>query len=181
MLQNLLKERFRLTVHTEKVEMVAYELVIAKSGPKLKESKVAAEMPLPATAPGPSAAFSINKDGCPVVPEGGPPMMAFGDCFVVRQRAQPIDWLIGLLSSNSDRPIVDATGLKGSYDFAFYYRSEKRAQPAASEGTGEPQEFREGPGLFTAVEEQLGLKLQARKSPLDRIVVDHMEKHPLGN
>lgn len=181
MLQHLLKERFKLMVHREKTAMAVYELVMAKNGPKFKESNRAAETPLPSTPSNPSVSFSINKDGCPEISEGGPPMMAFGDCFVVRQRRQPIDWLVSLLSTNADRPILDATGLKGSYDFAFYYRSEKRARSTSTEAPNDSADLQNGPGLFKAVEEQLGLRLQARRSLVDRIVIDRMERRPTAN
>jgi uncharacterized protein (TIGR03435 family) len=91
-----------------------------------------------------------------------------------------IGTLILLLGLFTSMPIVDMTELKGTYDVKLEWspRSQKASQPgdapAAAEGA-------EGPNLFDALQEQLGLKADMRKGPLDVIVVDHAEKTPLAN
>jgi uncharacterized protein (TIGR03435 family) len=190
MLQSLLRQRFKLAIHLVKVEVGVYELAIAKDGPKFKESEIlsvsgqsAASSQIRNT---PAGDIPINKDGCAVLSAGGPTTMAYGDCIVHRVMNQPIDWLIGLLSVSMDRPITDGTGLKGKYDFIFSYRLEKRSQTAApppADGISSASEpdLSKGPTLLVALREQLGLRLDARKSLLEGVVVDHMEKVPTEN
>jgi uncharacterized protein (TIGR03435 family) len=81
----------------------------------------------------------------------------------------PLQMLVRQLSGigGLDRPVVDQTGLKGRYDFVF-----KTAFDRASGATTGPS----GESIFTAVEEQLGLKLEARKEPIEILVIDHVER-----
>ena len=79
----------------------------------------------------------------------------------------PMTTVTQILSQVVHRPIVDKTGLTGRYDFTLHYSPER----------GEPNGF---PSLFTALPEQLGLKLESQKGPVDFIVVDHAEK-PTAN
>jgi uncharacterized protein (TIGR03435 family) len=109
------------------------------------------------------------------VPEGFSPMppgMAGMMTDGVRTRSQwlrtPLDRFAAVLSHFAGRPVVDATGLTGRYDLALYWVSD--AQPDAG-----------GPDLFTALQEQLGLKLQPKKVVVTVLVVDRMEKRPTEN
>jgi uncharacterized protein (TIGR03435 family) len=85
--------------------------------------------------------------------------------------------LVVLLTRFTDQPILDETGLKGEYDVDLQWTPESAsAMPSA-----EPQNPAAAPSLFAALREQLGLKLEARKGPLDVVVVDRVERVPLGN
>jgi uncharacterized protein (TIGR03435 family) len=142
MLQNLLADRFKLTLHHEnKVEPV-YKLAAAKSGPKLHESTTPDEEP--------TAAFG---------PEG----------FVFRNTEMPR--FCGILSIYVDRPVIDMTGLGGSYDFTLKFES---TQTGAEAKFALRDWFTSS--LFTDIQKQLGLQLVADKAPVDYLVVDHVEK-----
>jgi uncharacterized protein (TIGR03435 family) len=141
MLQGLLKERFRMTLHTEQREMTHYELVVGKNGPKLKESTVNA---LDATG-------AARLDG-------------------IKSNRMTMNKLAMLLSRMTRMPVLDKTGLTGYYQLDLKYANER-----------EPVENQEGPSVFTAVQQQLGLKLESRKGPVEVLVVDHAEKVPIEN
>jgi uncharacterized protein (TIGR03435 family) len=143
MLQGLLKERFRMTLHMEQRDMAHYELVIGKNGPKLKESTV---------GPG-EASGAARLDG-------------------IRSNRMQMNKLAMLLSRMTRMPVLDKTGLTGFYQFDLKY---------ADEVSREPAENPLGPSIFTAVQEQLGLKLESRKGPVEVLVVDHAEKVPAEN
>jgi uncharacterized protein (TIGR03435 family) len=83
------------------------------------------------------------------------------------------------LSRVADRPVVDATGVAGAFDFELKWTPDSsRAKPAENSGA---QLADLPPSLFTAIEEQLGLKLEPRKAPVEILIVDHAEKVPTEN
>jgi uncharacterized protein (TIGR03435 family) len=173
MLQNLLAERFKLTFHREKKEVQAYDLVVAKNGPKLKES--------PTTQPSsdddpekPVSASTANRDenGFPILPPGRQPMMMAikGGYAVQRFGDESMENFAEALAGQLRHPVSDATGLKGKYDFTLNWIMGGALSP---ENTG--------PTLFTALQQQLGLRLESKKGTVDVLVVDHIEKSPTEN
>jgi len=189
MLQSLLAERFRLTLHHEQKEMPIYELVAGKNGPKLKESvqaparKDGGPEPAPPLSSGPPE-DTLGKDGYPVLPA----VLSAGTLRVSsmsgRTRLQAtqvsMEQLAGGLSM--DRPVKDATGLKGKYDFSLtWVRSNMRSVQVSGDTVVVPPDDDSGPTIFTAIQEQLGLKLEPKKGPADILVVDHVERLPAGN
>jgi uncharacterized protein (TIGR03435 family) len=166
MLQAILADRFKLTIHNGSKEHSSYSLVIAKSGPKLKEGK-----------PG-----DTYDDG--IKGTGGRGLG--GDMMIMRKgliRAQGIlmETLAQALTRQLDRPVVDKTGLTGRYDFTLQWAVEQnQAQPPrgdASDGSAPPlSPDASGPSLFTALQEQLGLKLEGGRDPIQFIFIDHIEK-----
>ena len=95
-----------------------------------------------------------------------------------------MEWFAGMLAGQLGRPVVDATGLTGKYDFALYwaYGDGSAGRASASDSTPlagavDP----DGPTIFEAVQSQLGLKLEQKKGPVDIVVVDHAEKIPTEN
>jgi uncharacterized protein (TIGR03435 family) len=88
--------------------------------------------------------------------------------------------LVEALSRQLDLPVIDMTGLKGTFDFTLEWAPD-RGPSAEPRGAPAPTEAAAGPSIFTAVQEQLGLKLEARKAPVEILVVDHAEKTPTGN
>jgi uncharacterized protein (TIGR03435 family) len=172
MLQNLLAERFKLVVHGETKEFPVYELVVAKGGPKFKES---AALPSSATVPGPGE-FNRRTDGTAALPPGRPGLInsfvnkPTGMIARLEARQQPIERLAEMLynPTNAGRPVLDKTGLTGKYDFTLEYD--------VMRGADNP-----GLSILDAVQEQLGLKLVPAKAPFDVIVVDHAEKVPSEN
>jgi len=197
MQQNLLAERFKLKIHREKKEMQVYELVVAKNGPKLKDA--APEPAAPEDAPPPPPAFppgppKLDKDGFPEMPAGarGPVMFMMPGRARMKANGATIDQLIGLLSGQMGKPVVDGTGLKGKYDIALAWAPEGMIGPMGRggpmpppfEGGGPPPpapDGESGPTLIGALQEQLGLRLEQKKGLVDIVVIDHMEKVPTEN
>ena len=152
MMQDMLVERFQLKMHHEQKEMGMYDLVVAKGGPKLKEAD--------AVAPGGGTAV----DGKPL-PKG---MMQVRNGQLTGEGI-PIGNLAMFVAQMLHKQVVDKTGLKGNYDMVLKWQPEE--QPAEShDATGGEQ----APSIFTAVQEQLGLKLEPTKGWVDTIVVDHI-------
>ncbi|MDP9049465.1 MAG: TIGR03435 family protein [Acidobacteriota bacterium] len=152
MLQSLLADRFKLVVHTETKDAPIYELTLAKSGPKFHE-----------TTPGDTFASGVKGlDGQTHI--GYPMMTALGQ---LTGQATPIGSIIDFLTQTLHRPIVDKTGLTGKYDIALQWTPDNT--PADSPTAG-------GPSIFTAIQEQLGLKLESTKGPVETLVIDHIEK-----
>ncbi len=152
MLQALLAERLKLMLHHEQRELSYLALVAAKNGAKLKEAK----------ADAPSA--------------GGP--MVLGH---IASPAMSMTTLALLLSRFERQTVLDRTGLDGSYEVELKW-DWRRDRPAPPIDAGSvPQQIEGGPSIFTALAEQLGLKLEPRKGLLDVLVVDSAEKIPEEN
>jgi bla regulator protein blaR1 len=179
MLLPLLEERFGLKYHHEARELPMYALVVAKSGPKLKLST--APIPPPPGAPGAPGA----PDGPQV--SGGPPRDPAGNRGMMRMSPGGIEangggmqFLAHALSAIVGRSVVDKTGLTGIYDFSLNWTPDQGSMPMPGPGAGGPPRGDapvdpNGPSLFTALEEQLGLKLESQKGTVDVIVIDHID------
>jgi uncharacterized protein (TIGR03435 family) len=154
MLQRLLADRFRLSFHREAKEMHVYALTVAKGGARLKESTVA-----------PDAA-----------PEGPPPLI-----FVVYPQAVKLparyatmaEFAAVLQRSALESPVVDRTGLAGRYDFDLEFTPDETVFGGAL-GNGNSDSTK--PGLIAAMQQQLGLKLEATKGPVEALVIDRVER-----
>jgi bla regulator protein BlaR1 len=156
----LLVERFNLKYHHETKELPVYELVIAKGGSKLTESK-----PEDAPAPATSAPHRM--------------MMRMGGGSI-EAKAATISNLIQTLAPMAGRTIIDKTGLTGSYDYTLKWTPDLGSSPMPPGPDGGPPRGDSapdaaGPSLFTALQEQLGLKLESQKGPVDVIVIDHID------
>jgi uncharacterized protein (TIGR03435 family) len=169
MLQVLLADRFKLTIHRETKALPAYSLVIAKNGPKLKEAKSGDTYPNGFVTPaGRGAAGGMMQSAS-----------AAGYNFVAQ--GIPFSTLVTWLSVQLRRPVLDKTGLTGNYDVTLNYSPDFNQLRAPSEGTSlPPAPDATFPPLLTAVQEQLGLKLESGKGAGETIVIDHVEK-PSGN
>jgi len=149
MLLPLLAERFNLKYHHETRELPVYSLMIAKGGSKLKDAPVqGAEERSGIRMSGPGDFEGMNA-GMNVL------------CHVLS--GQP----------ELSHTIVDKTGLTGKYNFTLQW-TPAEVGPAGSNGAPSPSDSNK-PSLFTALQEQLGLKLEVQKSPIDVIVIDHIE------
>jgi uncharacterized protein (TIGR03435 family) len=155
MVQKLLTERFALKLHEEKREMAAYALTVGKDGSKLTKSADASGL----------AGFSMGPLG--VMHAGSATM---GDLAHILQN--------GIL----DRPVLDETGLSGKWDFTLKWT------PDETQFAGMPvrvpaapaDDANAAPPLFTAIQEELGLKLEAQKADVPVLVIDHVD-HPSPN
>jgi uncharacterized protein (TIGR03435 family) len=205
MLQALLAERFKLTVHRESKQDAVYALVVGKSGPKLKESAPDADAP---AGGAPIAGYDANPqvrvsgrgENTQVSISGGQigtAHMSVGPSGTMHLEAPKITMaaLADTLSRFFDRPVVDLTELKGNYQVAMDLSMEDLRNAARNfgvmapgvgggrAGVGQPVDAASDPGglsIFAAVQ-QLGLKLEPRKTPIDLIVIDHLEKSPTEN
>jgi uncharacterized protein (TIGR03435 family) len=166
MVRSLLMDRFHLNVSYATKELPVYELVVAKDGPKLQESKPGDTSPGAWKGPG--------RSGHASTPVG-----------VTRwtDRGLSMPRFAAQLSRQLDRTVVDRTGLKAKYTFTLEF-ADDRTQPAmlrASEdgdlraSNGPPPES-SGPSIFTALQEQLGLKLVPARGPVEVLVIDHIER-----
>jgi uncharacterized protein (TIGR03435 family) len=199
MIQNLLAERFKLKIHKDSKEMSIYGLLVGKNGIKMQESPKAAP-PDPNTSPdgprpdaGPAGGRmgppQRDKDGFPVLRGGRGNLISMGAGGKLQMVGGRVSMaqLCNTLSMQLGRPVVDMTGLKGEYDYKLEFSAEglamMKGMPAPPPGVGPaPSEGSEsGPNLITAVQEQLGLRLESRKGPVDHIVVDSAEKTPTEN
>ncbi len=164
MLRQLLADRFKLVVHHETKEFPLYELVVAKRGPKIDESK-------------PQEIEHTGLDGralCLRVRPSKPGGAAFQGCSM-KDLASMLTQIPAV-----GRAVVDNTGLTARYTFELYWRRSENPStsissasvPSASISIAPDMSL---PSIFTALKEQLGLELKPTKGPLDTIVIDHVE------
>ncbi len=195
MLQNLLKERFQMALHHVTKEFPGYALVVARSGSKLKSSAgdpSASERATPA-ANG-SISMEPTKDGFPPLLPGRNMGGTFKDGLVRdRFRDYPLSDLVQLLSRGLQRHVVDKTGMAGKYDFTLEFESNGVLTPgfimplapgqpvAISKDLADASQVDDVPIISSAMEKQLGLKLEATKIAVDTLVIDHVEKTPTEN
>ena len=210
MLQTLLAERFKLEFHRETKEHSAYALTVAKSGLKMKEAppdpdpKKAEPAPPgaePTPPPGndnPQIKMTGSGDTRTVTVGGGEAgnmkMTVSPTGMHMEAEKMPMEGLIELLSKMTDRPVVDMTELKGKYQVALdlsmadlmaMARAAGAPVPAAAPGGDSkgPADAASDPStgsVFTTVQ-QLGLKLESKKLPVEILVIDKLEKTPTEN
>ena len=152
MLRKLLSDRFNLTFHREQKEFSIYALTVAKNGSKLKEG----------TEP----------------PEGPPPLI-----FVVSPQSLHLPGRNATMAELAsvfqraalDRPVTDKTGLSGRYDFDLEFTPDETQFGGAFAKRANTDDSAK-PGLFAAMQEQLGLRLEATRGPVEALVVDHVER-----
>jgi len=173
-LQSLLEDRFQLKIHRETKDFPIYELSIAKGGSKMKlsEDQTPYKPPERGAPPPP-----------PMQPGGTMPRFSFrtgrGSMEAV---AMDIANIVQSFSSQLGRTVVDKTGLKGLYDLKLQWTPDAPVQggPGGLAGPGGPEAAPpidpNGPSIFTAIQEQLGLKLDSTKGPVDVLVVDSVQK-----
>ena len=104
----------------------------------------------------------------------------------MRVRQETVEQMAARLWNYVDRPVKDATGLKRKYDYTLYWAIDRGAVPLSppdpnGAASTSPADADNGPTIFTAIQAQLGLKLQPKKGPVEILVVDHAEKVPTEN
>ena len=179
MLQALLADRFQLQIHHETKELPIYALVLAnkegKLGPQLIESKEGSCTP-----------FDPSKGPPPPPDPAKPPALGCGGMMMGPDRVNavgvPVSQLAPVLSRMLGRTVVDKTGLTAKYDIQAQWAPDQSlllnlGPPGGlSPGLPAPQFDPNGPSLFTALQEQLGLKLESQKGPVDILVIDRVER-----
>lgn len=179
MIRALLEERFKLKVHREPREVPIYSLVLARPdgrlGNGLTVSTVDCEALVAARRSG-GAPPDVPKPG--ERPQCGA-RVGFGE---LTAGGQPLQELVSLLSATVGRSVVDRTGLTGRYDIALRWTPDRVLQRAAGTASSEPIRVNgveidpNGPSIFTAVQEQLGLKLESERGTVEALVIDHIER-----
>jgi uncharacterized protein (TIGR03435 family) len=153
MLRSLLGDRFKLQVHWETREVPVYSLTVGKNGPKLRHSDTPEDdvprVRTPASAGGTETPSGISYS---------------------HESMADFAWALSRMRWIGDRQVVDNTGLEGNYDFTLSF-DRNPVPPTATDGPP-----RLGPDIFSAVQEQLGLKLESGRAPVQFLVVDHAEK-----
>ena len=157
MLQSLLADRFQLSTHTERRPLPVYRLRLARGdgrlGPALHPSTV--ECLRAGARPGPAATTTPQR--CGPQPAGPGKLVFVGS---------PLGQLAGILALSLGRNVVDATGLNGRFNLELSYTPEAQRDTANNEG----------PSIFTALEEQLGLKLDPGTEERDVLIIDRVER-----
>jgi len=196
MLQTLLRDRFKLTVHREQKEHAVYALLVSKGGPKVKEASPLASRSSDA---GKARGMEINDGAKSIFLTGealGPvhvsPLPGGGGMRLEALKAS-MAAVADMLSRIVDRPVVDMTGLKGEYEVALDLTPENMRAMMTASGFAMPGPGGHGPEggtdssltgagatIFQSVQE-LGLRLEARKAPMEMLVIDHAEKSPTEN
>jgi len=156
MFQKLMADRFKLTFHHDKKELAVYALTVGKNGPKLTKNESGGALPGLFFRPAPGGIMLPGMNA------------TMGDFVGVMQAAV------------LDRPVLDQTGLAGRFDFTLTWAPDDSQfsghPPRAPQGDNGAQTDNPPPSLFTAIQEQLGLKLEPTKAPADVMVIDHVEK-----
>jgi uncharacterized protein (TIGR03435 family) len=174
MLKSLLVERFRLAAHNDTRDLPVYALVLArkdrKLGPQLRVSKVDCD------AVAQQALSTGNGEPPPVAPGERPPCsIRFGGMGQMSARSKPIAQLLPFFSQVTQRTVVDRTGLTGGFDADLSWTPDPTS-PLLGTAPPDAAPFDpNGPSIFTAVQEQLGLKLEPAKAPLPALVIDRIE------
>lgn len=163
-LRSLLEDRFKLKMHHETRELDIYALVMAKPGggpgPGLK----------PTTQDCAAAVAAAQRPGAPPFGAPGSPFCGIsGSPGRIRFGGLPASSFATALAGPAGRMIVDRTGMTGSWDFELTFAPENRGPDA-------PPPDPNAPSFFTAIQEQLGLKLESTKGPVDVLVIDSVEK-----
>jgi uncharacterized protein (TIGR03435 family) len=192
LLANLLKDRFQMAMHLETREQAIYHLVLARAdrrlGPDIKPSSTECQATIAERiAAMQSASGRGGPPPLPALPGPNDPL----PCGFVRSPPGLVaasgrnisEFARGMLSDLMGRPVIDKTGLAGLYDFTLKYASElgRTAGPLGllAPGTLAPVNDPDAPSLGVALQEQLGLKLESARGPVEVVVIDRLEKPAL--
>jgi len=164
--RKVLAQRFKFACHFVDVEVPVYNLVIAKGGLKMKEAK-----------PGEISPWKFHEPGDPSTPYSGPGMTMRntpnGWITVFQRLDMPSFAKSDVFVYTVDRPVIDKTGLTGVYNFELDFSYQQLSAAPTPEGVAsEPT----GPDIFTAIQKQLGLKLEAARGRVSHLIVDHVER-----
>jgi uncharacterized protein (TIGR03435 family) len=167
--QHLLADHFSLVVHRDTQQLPVFALVLARSdgtlGPQLKRSPVDC------------AALKAEAAKTGVIPPDAPRLCNVqGRAGSIRMGGSPLSEFMPILAERLQRTVVDRTGLTGPWDLTLTYTPEpSQIAPGAFAPGDQPAFDPNGPSIFTAVQEQLGLKLEATRAPVEVLVIDRAE------
>jgi uncharacterized protein (TIGR03435 family) len=183
MIQSLLADRFKLVLHRDTKEFPVYALVVAKNGPKLKESAPDSGAE---TSPGAKGTVDVTVTGGRgggVINLGNGSFISYGRDRLEAKKVT-LSALAGGVERLLDRPVVEMTGIGGTYDFSLEYSwDEVRTLVRASSGGARdlPNNPADpGQSIFASLA-AVGLKLEPRKAPMEVLVIDRIERTPTEN
>jgi uncharacterized protein (TIGR03435 family) len=161
MFQGVLADRFKLALHRETKELPVYTLVVAKNGPKI---------------------HAVDEGDCPEVPTQQNPCRSLRNTKFGQLTGEkaPMAAITLMLAVYTGRTVLDKTGLKGSFSFTLDWT--RYLEPPPSRGGDQPlpagafDPASVEPAISTALQEQLGLKLESGKGPVEILVIDHVER-----
>lgn len=156
MIRNLLADRFQLTFHREQKQFPIYTLTVAKGGPRLRESTVSPD----------------------ATPEGPPPLVFVLSPEGVRlpgRYATIAEMAAVMLRSLFDRPVVDKTGLTGRFDFDLEWTPDETQFNGNAVRVPDAADSAK-PDLFAAIQQQLGLRLESTRGPIEALFIDRIER-----
>jgi bla regulator protein blaR1 len=168
MMQAVLEDRFKLKIHRETRQGPVYELAVGKGSPKLKPLQEGRCKPVAAGNPLPQLVSDQRYCRNMVDPRGS-----------VEMEGGTLSALAGLLGMTLDRPVIDKTGIANQFEIHLVFSPDNSATPpAATADPGVPAAVKDSdaPGIFQAIQEQLGLKLVPARGPVDVLVIDHIER-----
>jgi len=169
MLQRLLEDRFKLRAHVENRDLAVYELTVVPHGPKVKAIETPAE---------PVSILSAPVEAGRDMPPPGQLRVTIGDLMASQM---PFEGFVRFLSNTVERPVIDRTGLRGVFDIKLRWSpAQGERGPFGPATAAAADAYPDRPSLFTAVQEQLGLKLERAKGPVDVLVIDSVA-HPTEN
>jgi uncharacterized protein (TIGR03435 family) len=179
MLQSLLAERFNLAAHPDTRALPIYALVLARAdgklGPGLRPSTIDCEA-MRGAGRGPGGGAGRGPGGPPAFGERPACGMMMGPGTLM-SGGTPVSQLVGPLSITARRVVVDRTGLMGNFDIDLKWTPDQMPSGPPPPGAPPlPAIDPNGPSIFTALQEQLGLKLESQTGPVDVLVIDHVER-----
>ena len=177
MILPLLEERFNLKYHHETRELPMYALVVAKSGLKMKAS-APDDPPKTDSPPKPDGPPKMEDSDAKDKPRMGRHSLMMNGRGHLESTGTTTEMLSHVLAQQLGRTVVNKTGLTGNYDFTLQWTPDDVGTPMggdAGPGKGDISPDAGGPTLLTALEEQLGLKLESQKGMVDVIVIDHID------
>ena len=179
MLQDLLEERFKLRTHRETREMPIYALTLARSDRKLGAGLRPSTTDCAAMRGRGRGGVGVGPGAPPQgpLPAGQRPLcgMRMAPNQVIASGV-PLAQLTQVLSQLTQRVVIDRTGLEGNFDIDLTFTPDRMPQGPPPPGVQIPSFDPNGPSLFTAVQEQLGLKLESERAPIEVLVIDHVER-----
>jgi uncharacterized protein (TIGR03435 family) len=166
MMQALLEDRFKLRIHRQTTTIPVYALVQSGRGPKLRPFQEGSCIPVDQSRfpPPPATEKSCHARG-----------HREGTMQIVDAQAMTVSEFSKIfLNGVLDRPVIDKTGIAGTYDFHLEYGIDQATPRFLNNGAGADDSV--GPSIFTAVQEQLRLRLQSTTGPGESLVIDHVER-----
>jgi uncharacterized protein (TIGR03435 family) len=167
MLQTILEDRFKLKIHRETRQGPVYELALGKGSPKLKPLQDGSCTPVVVGRP------------LPLLPDGQRRCRNMASPRSVDFEGGTLSMFAGSLGMVLDRPVIDKTGITSYFEIHLVFSPDDSATPqpaTADPGASAAVGASDAPGIFQAIQDQLGLRLVPAKGPVDVLVIDHIER-----